>query len=112
MQAVFFDLQKVFDSVPHCLLIEKLHWLEVPIHLIRWISSYLLSRVQQIGVKGELSSPTRVTLAYLNDQGSVLGPLLFLMYIDEIQLSGGTIVLFADDLLLYRVVTSRLEDLG
>ena len=47
-------------------------------------------------------------------QGSVLGPLLFLIYIDGlsgIQLSGGTIVLFANDLLLYRLVTC-LEDLG
>jgi len=47
-------------------------------------------------------------------QGSVLGPLLFLIYIDGlsgIQLPGGTIVLFANNLLLYRVVTC-LEDLG
>ena len=57
VQAVFFDLQKTFDSVPHRLLIEKLHHLEVPSYLIRWISSYLHNRVQQVGVLGELSPP-------------------------------------------------------
>ena len=57
VQAVFFDLQKTFDSVHHRLLIEKLHHLEVPSYLIRWISSYLHNRVQQVGVLGELSPP-------------------------------------------------------
>ena len=40
VQEIFFNLQKAFDSVPHCLLIKKIFQLEVPGHLISWISSY------------------------------------------------------------------------
>ena len=75
-------------------------------HLISWISSYLHNRVQQVGVMGELSSLTSVTSGV--PQGSVLGPLLFLIYIDGlsgIQLSEGSIVVFADDRLLHGKIT-------
>ena len=105
VQAVFFDLQKAFDSVPHCLLIEKLHSIGIPTHLIRWISNYLLDRTQMVGVDGKHSPPSRVVSGV--PQGSVLGPLLFILYIDgltSLRLDGGSIVLFADDLLLYRVI--------
>lgn len=108
--AVFFDLQKAFDSVPHSLLLQKLYVLGIPCHLIRWIANYLYDRSQQVAVDGELSPYTSVVSGV--PQGSVLGPILFLIYIDGlcgIHLSSGNTVLFADDLLLHNRI-SQLSD--
>ena len=107
VQAVFFDLQKAFDTVPHAKLISKLSNLDIPTHLVSWISSYLCSRKQQVGVSGANSTPVDVISGV--PQGSVLGPTLFLIYIDglaEIPLTGGSLSMFADDILLYKVVRS------
>ena len=102
--AVFFDLQKAFDSVPHSLLLQKLHFLGISRYLIRWIAHYLHDRSQQVAVDGELSPHTSVVSGV--PQGSVLEPILFLIYIDGlcgIHLSSGNTVLFADDLLHSRI---------
>lgn len=105
--AVFFDYRKAFDSVPHWPLLRKLISLNVNQFLIQWIADYLTSRTQQVVIEGESSTVEDVLSGV--PQGSVLGPLLFLIYIDEV----GTIpvtqesvrVMFADDLLLYRPIS-------
>jgi len=80
--AVFFDLQKAFNSVPHQALLAKLHTLGVDNFLLKWICHYLLDRKQHVVLKGACSEPSAVVSGF--PQGSVLGPLLFLIYFDTI----------------------------
>ena len=109
--AVFFDYRKAFDTVPHRPLLEKLTSLNVNNFLIQWIADYLTSRTQQVVVEGETSEVVKVLSGV--PQGSVLGPLLFLIYIDEvgsIQMSVETErVMFADDLLLYKPIAKSSD---
>ena len=104
--AIFFDLRKAFDSIPHRRLIEK--ECNLPHALIRWISSYLTCRSQKVVVEGAISRSKPVVSGV--PQGSVLGPLLFLIYINDvtnIELSPGTLLsLYADDMLLYKQINS------
>ena len=109
--AVFFDLRKAFDTVPHRALLEKLKQLNLNPVLTRWICSYLMGRRQKVVVDGESSGTTSVDSGV--PQGSVLGPLLFLIYIDGIantNLSPGSeISLYADDMMLFKVIKSNAD---
>ena len=75
--------------------------------LLEWVSSFLTDRLQYVIVDGAISNPCKVLSGV--PQGTVLGPLFFLIYINDIQdnLSPGTTLrLFADDSLLYRVINN------
>ena len=102
---VFFDVSKAFDTVPHLPLLETLEKLDVDRYLLRWIKSYLLQRSQFVCVDGCNSHLLPVISGV--PQGSVLGPLLFISYINDVTSvvsAGSEINLFADDIALYRVI--------
>ena len=96
--AVFFDYSKAFDTVPHRLLLQKLKHIDIHPQILRWIAHYLCERRQYVCVGGSSSATQQVISGV--PQGSVLGPLLFIFYINSISavpLTDGTLSLFADD---------------
>ena len=98
---VFLDLRKVFDTVDHLLLINKLKSLGVAGKSLEWLRSYLSGRVQQSICVNALSPSAKITMGVL--QGSMLGPLFFLVYINGIQseLQHSKMTMFADDMVFY-----------
>jgi len=75
----FFDLTKVFDTVPHRALLEKLTSIGLNKYLIKLVASYLTGKKQQVVVNGSCSNFLPIISGV--SQGSVLGPLLFIIYI-------------------------------
>lgn len=103
VDCLFLDFKKAFDVVPHSLLIEKLEMYNVNSMVVSWIKEYLNLRKQKVVLNGKTSREIDVSSGV--PQGSVIGPLLFLIYINDI-CSGisSQIRLFADDCVLYRVI--------
>eukprot|EP00117_Sycon_ciliatum_P007452 scpid43917/ scgid10550/ Probable RNA-directed DNA polymerase from transposon BS; Reverse transcriptase len=90
----FFDLSKAFDTVWHRGLLAKVATFNIGGNVLRWLESYLSCRVQQVRVSGSLSQPLEVCSGV--PQGSILGPLLFLLYVNDLTRVPNT-SLYADD---------------
>ena len=108
--AVFIDLRKAFDTVNHSILLQKLNHYGVRGLANSWFSSYLSDRTQYVDLRGASSSEAGILCGV--PHGSILGPLLFLLYVNDL-LTVSTLlkaILFADDTTLY-ISGKRIEDL-
>ena len=101
------DFSRAFDTVPHQRLMGKLAHYGIQGTTIRWIEAFLCNRRMQVVVDGETTGPAPVVSGV--PQGTVLGPLLFNIYINDMPQTvteGTSIRLFADDCLVYRRIES------
>ena len=105
----FLTSKKAFDSVPHQKMMEKLSQFGLPPSILSWLFSYYSGRCQFVLVNGNHSKSTLIRSGV--PQGSVLGPLLFLLYVNDItklHLSDQSrLTLYADDMVLYKPITGN-----
>ena len=100
IDAIYMDFMKAFDSVPHYRLLQKVEAFGIQVETLGWIKAFLVGRRQRVVVKGQRSEWSSVLSGI--PQGSVLGPLLFLIYINDLpDFIESRIKLFADDTKLY-----------
>ena len=105
MDAIYPDFKKAFDKVPHKRLVSKLEMYGIRGEVKRWIASFLKDRTQRVSVNGHVSNWADVTSGI--PQGSVLGPVLFVIFINDLPDAVKSVVrIFADDTKLYGKASS------
>ena len=94
---IFLDFAKAFDTVKHKILLRKLEYYGIRGMPLKWFESYLANRKQRVSIGNTESTPEVIKCVV--PRGSILGPLLFLLYINDITKSSNIFkfLLFADD---------------
>lgn len=112
VHAAVLDFSKAFDKVSHRLLIDKLIKSNIEPYMVSWIGAFLSNRLQRVVIEGTASCDLLVSSGV--PQGSVLGPTLFLVYINDISdnLKFSSVKLFADDALIFSPVNTSQDSLN
>ena len=91
---ILIDLQKAFDTIDHEILLQKLKAIKFSESTIKWFKSYLSERIFLVNIENKLSDFGEISCGV--PQGSILGPLLFLIYVnDMLQAATSTLLLYA-----------------
>ena len=99
--AIYIDLGKAFDTISHSILLKTLQNYGISGRSNEWLTDYLFCRSQQVSFLGTLSSPQSIFCGV--PQGSILGPLLFIVYFDDAAntIVNSKILMYADDTVLF-----------
>ena len=107
VDVIYLDFSKAFDSVPHLRLLEKLRAYGICDNLIEWIKDFLVGRRQRVGVNGSFSSWSDVTSGV--PQGSCLGPVLFVVFINDLpEVVASLCQMYADDTKIFSKVENQI----
>ena len=107
IDVIYTDLEKAFDKVSHKNLLKKLKWFNIDTNVLEWISSFLTNRLQRVKLEDSFSDWVKVISGI--PQGTILGPLLFLIYINDVMdvcKEGSEIFVYADDAKIFNHVNS------
>ena len=106
---IYLDYAKAFDKVDHQILLLKLHAYGIRGKILTWLHSYLSNRTQTVVINGKASLPAKVVSGV--PQGTVLGPILFLIYLNDLNLCIKESITssFADDTRLKKSICNTID---
>ena len=109
IDCIYMDFMKAFDTVPHRRLLSKLRSYGFTDSMVNWVEAFITGRTQYVRIDGVVSEEKTVISGV--PQGSVLGPFLFLIYVNDMpEVIRSRLFLFADDNKVYRIIRKAFKD--